>query len=91
MQEIPKDNMDFIFLKENKKANFLIKKYPEKERFIENKIILNEDLAISPVSAEIWDYTIGGYQVIKQWLKYRNDYECSKAMNRFLYRIKLLL
>ena len=78
MQEIPKDNMDFIFLKENKKANFLIKKYPEKERFIENKIILNEDLAISPVSPEIWDYTIGGYQVIKQWLKYRSDYECSK-------------
>lgn len=72
------DEIDFIFLKEDKKVNFKIKKYQEKDRFIENKIILNEDLAISPISAEIWTYTIGGYQVIKQWLKYRNDYECSK-------------
>ncbi|EAK8045426.1 DNA methyltransferase [Campylobacter jejuni] len=72
------DDIDFIFLKEDKRANFKIKKYQEKDRFIENKIILNEDLAISPISAEIWQFTIGGYQVIKQWLKYRNDYECSK-------------
>ncbi len=41
-----KDEIDFIFLKEDKKAN--------------------------------WQFTIGGYQVIKQWLKYRNDYKCSK-------------
>ncbi|EKK8916962.1 N-6 DNA methylase [Campylobacter coli] len=73
-----KDEIDFIFLKEDKKANFKIEKYQEKDRFIDNKIILNEDLAISPISAEIWQFTIGGYQVIKQWLKYRNDYECSK-------------
>lgn len=72
------DDIDFIFLKEDKRANFKIKKYQEKDRFIENKIILNEDLAISPISVEIWQFTIGGYQVIKQWLKYRNDYECSK-------------
>ncbi|EJV0574635.1 N-6 DNA methylase, partial [Campylobacter coli] len=73
-----KDEIDFIFLKEDKKANFKIEKYQEKDRFLDNKIILNEDLAISPISAEIWQFTIGGYQVIKQWLKYRNDYECSK-------------
>lgn len=73
-----KDEIDFIFLKEDKKANFKIEKYQEKDRFIDNKIILNEDLAISPISAEIWQFTIGGYQVIKQWLKYRNDYKCSK-------------
>ncbi len=73
-----KDEIDFIFLKEDKKANFKIEKYQEKDRFIDNKIILNEDLAISPISTEIWQFTIGGYQVIKQWLKYRNDYECSK-------------
>lgn len=72
------DEIDFIFLKKDKKTNFKIKKYQEKDRFIDNKIILNEDLAISPISAEIWQFTIGGYQVIKQWLKYRNDYECSK-------------
>ncbi|EAI4141655.1 DNA methyltransferase, partial [Campylobacter coli] len=55
-----KDEIDFIFLKEDKKANFKIEKYQEKDRFIDNKIILNEDLAISPISAEIWQFTIGG-------------------------------
>ena len=78
MQEIPQDEIDFIFLKESKKPNFKIAKYQEKERFVENKIILNEDLAISPIGAEIWNYTIGGYQVLKQWLKYRKEYVCTK-------------
>ena len=81
------DEIDFILLKEDKKTNFKIKKYQEKDRFLDNKIILNEDLAISPISDEIWGYTIGGYQVIKQWLKYRNDYECSKEELEYLLKM----
>ena len=91
MQEIPQDEIDFIFLKESKKPNFKIAKYQEKERFVENKIILNEDLAISPISAEIWNYTIGGYQVLKQWLKYRKDYVCTKEELEHLLKICKIL
>nr|WP_270964330.1 type ISP restriction/modification enzyme [Campylobacter upsaliensis] len=91
MQEIPQDEIDFIFLKENKKPNFKIAKYQEKERFVENKIILNEDLAISPIGAEIWNYTIGGYQVLKQWLKYRKDYVCTKEELEHLLKICKIL
>ncbi|EHE0558248.1 N-6 DNA methylase [Campylobacter upsaliensis] len=91
MQEIPQDEIDFIFLKESKKPNFKITKYQEKERFVENKIILNEDLAISPISAEIWNYTIGGYQVLKQWLKYRKDYVCTKEELEHLLKICKIL
>ncbi|EOV0660889.1 type ISP restriction/modification enzyme [Campylobacter upsaliensis] len=91
MQEIPQDEIDFIFLKESKKPNFKIAKYQEKERFVENKIILNEDLAISPISAEIWNYTIGGYSVIKQWLKYRKDYVCTKEELEHLLKICKIL
>ena len=91
MQEIPQDEIDFIFLKENKKPNFKIAKYQEKERFVENKIILNEDLAISPISAEIWNYTIGGYQILKQWLKYRKDYVCTKEELEHLLKICKIL
>lgn len=91
MQEIPQDEIDFIFLKESKKPNFKIAKYQEKERFVENKIILNEDLAISPISAEIWNYTIGGYQVLKQWLKYRKDYICTKEELEHLLKICKIL
>ncbi|PHY90423.1 type ISP restriction/modification enzyme, partial [Campylobacter vulpis] len=91
MQEIPQDEINFIFLKESKKPNFKIAKYQEKERFVENKIILNEDLAISSIGAEIWNYTIGGYQVLKQWLKYRKDYACSKKeLEHFLKICKIL-
>ncbi|ECH3658981.1 N-6 DNA methylase [Campylobacter upsaliensis] len=90
MQEIPQDEIDFI-LKESKKPNFKIEKYQEKERFVENKIILNEDLAISPIDAEIWNYTIGGYQVLKQWLKYRKDYVCTKEELEHLLKICKIL
>ncbi|ELH6017144.1 N-6 DNA methylase, partial [Campylobacter upsaliensis] len=91
MQEIPQDEIDFIFLKKSKKPNFKIEKYQEKERFVENKIILNEDLAISPIDAEIWNYTIGGYQVLKQWLKYRKDYVCTKEELEHLLKICKIL
>ncbi|EGL3838781.1 N-6 DNA methylase [Campylobacter upsaliensis] len=91
MQEIHQDEIDFIFLKESKKPNFKIAKYQEKERFVENKIILNEDLAISPIDAEIWNYTIGGYQVLKQWLKYRKDYVCTKEELEHLLKICKIL
>ena len=91
MQEIPQDEIDFIFLKESKKPNFKIAKYQEKERFVENKIILNEDLAISPIGAEIWNYPIGGYQVLKQWLKYRKDYACTKEELEHLLKICKIL
>lgn len=87
MQEIPQDEIDFIF----KKPNFKIAKYQEKERFVENKIILNEDLAISPIGAEIWNYTIGGYQILKQWLKYRKDYICTKEELEHLLKICKIL
>ena len=43
----------------------------EKPKFVEDKIVLNSDLEIIGISAEVWDYTIGGYKVLDKWLKYR--------------------
>jgi len=34
-------------------------------------IFLNEAACWSNVPEKVWDYTIGGYQVIKKWLSYR--------------------
>src|SRR5208282_1774204 len=34
-------------------------------------IFLNESACWRNVPAAVWDYTIGGYQVIKKWLSYR--------------------
>jgi len=32
---------------------------------------LNESVFLHAVPSEVWDFTIGGYQVIKKWLSYR--------------------
>jgi hypothetical protein len=34
-------------------------------------IFLNESACWRNVPEKVWDYTIGGYQVIKKWLSYR--------------------
>ncbi len=36
-----------------------------------NDIYLNEIAFWKNIPAKVWDYTIGGYQVIKKWLSYR--------------------
>ena len=92
MQEIPEDNIDF----EGECGEGLIEKRQESERFKEDaqkkgRIILNEKLSIIGISREVWDYTIGGYQVIKQWLKYRKDYVCTKEELEHLLKICKIL
>jgi hypothetical protein len=37
-------------------------------------VYLNESACWKDIPAKVWDYTIGGYQVIKKWLSYR-EYE----------------
>ena len=34
-------------------------------------VFLNESACWQNVPEKVWDYTIGGYQVIKKWLSYR--------------------
>jgi hypothetical protein len=34
-------------------------------------VYLNESTCWKSIPAKVWDYTIGGYQVIKKWLSYR--------------------
>lgn len=92
MQEIPQDEIDF----EGECGEGLIEKRQESERFKEDaqkkgRIILNEKLSIIGISREVWDYTIGGYQVIKQWLKYRKDYVCTKEELEHLLKICKIL
>ncbi len=38
---------------------------------VTHNIFLNNIACWSNVPARVWDYTIGGYQVIKKWLSYR--------------------
>ena len=43
-------------------------------------IFLNEDACWRNVPEAVWDYTIGGYQVIKKWLSYREKPLLSRGL-----------
>ena len=34
-------------------------------------VYLNESACWKSIPAQVWDFTIGGYQVLKKWLSYR--------------------
>lgn len=40
-------------------------------KFKENKIYINKEQYIDNISSEVWNFNIGGYQVISKWLKNR--------------------
>jgi hypothetical protein len=44
---------------------------PELLGSVTHDIFLNESACWQNVPEKVWDYTIGGYQVIKKWLSYR--------------------
>jgi hypothetical protein len=44
-------------------------------------VYLNDVAYWTNVPANVWDYTIGGYQVIKKWLSYREERIISRPLN----------
>ncbi|ARJ57341.1 type ISP restriction/modification enzyme [Campylobacter cuniculorum] len=83
---IPQDSkITLDFLDEKQKQSLKIEAV--KERWRENKLYLNENLVIKGVSKEIMEFKIGGYEVIKSFLKYRKDYEMSKDETMHLLNI----
>ena len=47
-----------------------------------NDIYLNEIAFWKNIPERIWDYTIGGYQVIKKWLSYRQESLLNRSLKR---------
>ena len=43
-------------------------------------VFLNETACWRNVPEQVWDYTIGGYQVIKKWLSYREHELLGRAL-----------
>ena len=41
---------------------------------------MNDAAVWSNVPARVWDYTIGGYQVLKKWLSYREHDILGRAL-----------
>lgn len=91
MKSIPKDsktNLDFVKADYNiDEISYTIKKLTGKERYKNKIIYLNDDLCIKEVPESVWNYTIGGYQVLDKWIKYRVDYTCSREELEHLVKV----
>ncbi|HEU0009037.1 MAG TPA: type ISP restriction/modification enzyme, partial [Verrucomicrobiae bacterium] len=44
-------------------------------------VYLNDTACWRNIPANVWDYTIGGYQVIKKWLSYREHELLGRALS----------
>ncbi|WP_300450256.1 type ISP restriction/modification enzyme [uncultured Helicobacter sp.] len=90
MRETPKDSTIILDFRENANTNnpsLAIKKLNANKRHLAHCFILNDDLHITGVSEDVYNYTIGGYKVIEKWFSYRADYVCSKAELEHLVNI----
>ena len=44
-------------------------------------VYLNDIAYWKNIPTRVWDYTIGGYQVIKKWLSYREETLLGRSLN----------
>jgi len=47
--------------------------------FAEGKLFINEEQFFDNVPEEIWEFHVGGYQVLEKWLKYRKGQKLSAS------------
>ena len=90
LKNIPNDGsiaLKFSDKADKQKPNFTL----EKPRFIDDKIILNDDLEIVGIAKSIFEFSIGGYKVLDKWLKYRVGKALSKAELEHLVNVACII
>ncbi len=90
LKNIPNDKsiaLKFSDKADKQKPNFTL----EKPRFIDDKIILNDDLEIVGIAKSIFEFSIGGYKVLDKWLKYRVGKALSKAELEHLVNVACII
>ncbi len=91
LKNIPNDeNIDFEGKFDNK-DDYIIQALSPAERYEQNKLKLNKNIAIKGITQDIYTYTIGGYEVIKQWLKYRKNYQASRKELEHLVNVACII
>ena len=62
----------------------------DKPKYSQNKLFVNSNLYFDEVSSEVWEYTIGGYQVLDKYLKSHKgeeiDYEYFQKIIAILHK-----
>lgn len=84
LQNIPQNNaikLEFRANANRQNPSYILQKVPNLPIFHDETITINQDLQISGISKEIYEFSIGGYKVLDKWLKYR--------LNKFLSKQEL--
>lgn len=90
LKNIPNDEsiaLKFSDKADKQKPNFTL----EKPRFVDDKIMLNDDLEIVGIAKSIFEFSIGGYKVLDKWLKYRVGKALSKAELEHLVNVACII
>lgn len=88
---VPKDESIDFEGKFDNKDDYIIQALSPAERYEQNKLKLNKNIAIKGITQDIYTYTIGGYEVIKQWLKYRKNYQASRKELEHLVNVACII
>jgi len=56
-------------------------------KYKNNKIYINNKQYFDEVKEEAWEFTIGGHQVIKKWLRYRKNMKLSSEDLQHIIRV----
>ena len=90
LKNIPNDEsiaLKFSDKADKQKPNFTL----EKPRFVDDKIMLNDDLEIVGIAKSIFEFSIGGYKVLDKWLKYRVGKALNKAELEHLVNVACII
>ena len=60
-------------------------------KYKENKVYINKDQFFDGISEDVWNFYIGGYQVLNKWLKSRKNRELSSnEIEHFLQVVEII-
>ena len=58
--------------------------------YAEDKIFINDERYFAPIPKEIWEFSIGSYQVLEKWLKERKKHKIGLSGEDILQFIKIV-
>ncbi len=89
-----------LHLMKSQKLNHLITKYQgEGENNVtevtykpeEQRVYINKSRYFEGISPDIWEFKIGGYQVLEKWLKDRQKANCSLSFEQIIHYQKIVV
>lgn len=91
LKNVPNDESIDFEGKFQSDDDFIIEALSANERYTQNTLRFNKNIAIKGITQDIYTFTIGGYEVIKQWLKYRKNYKASRSELEHLLNVAIII